>query len=319
MLSSTATLSAAQVARTASLPDRVREAPGRAALLETVRQRNAALDALFYDVSVVSQDEAVAISPWLAAEGAILIVPPSGSGALTLCGTLEAFVASGGAGVRHLAVAGVGSSALGSAAFARNVADAVGAPVAAVVSGYGIADVLTEALGGFFWFGALNALRHAFEPIDRATEVSVITESADIRVSGSKLLRASRDTQAVFALLADQRLRFDLLVGHSKGNLVLSEALYDLVRAQPASADDLAGRAQIVTVSARIAMPPRFRRVLDVMGALDWFGGLNSRLDISADHVVPGAWHHTNTELPAHLPVTETLRRVLATIPGGRA
>lgn len=49
-----------------------------------------------------------------------------------------------------LAIAGVGSSALGAAAFARNVADGLGEPVAAVVSGYGLADVLTEALGGFF-------------------------------------------------------------------------------------------------------------------------------------------------------------------------
>ena len=57
-----------------------------------------------------------------------------------------------------------------------------------------------------------------------------------------------------------------------------------------------------------IAMPPLFRGVIDIMGAWDWFGGLNSRRDIEADIVVPNAWHHTNTELPAHLPVTKTLR-----------
>jgi hypothetical protein len=47
------------------------------------------------------------------------------------------------------------------------------------------------------------------------------------------------------------------------------------------------------------------------MGSWDWFGGLNSRPGIPADKLVPDAWHHTNTELYAHLPVTRSLRQIL--------
>ena len=74
--------------------------------------------------------------------------------------------------------------------------------------------------------------------------------------------------------------------------------------------DAIAGLVTIVTVGALIAMPRQYGTVIDVMGGWDWFGGLNSRLDIPVDYTVPRAWHHTNTELPAHLPVTAALRDV---------
>ena len=228
MLATASVVNATRIGQAVSLPERTLRAPARTAFLEGVRQRNALLDALFYDVGVVGREEAARISPWLAAEGAILIVPPSGDGQLTLCRSIDDFHAAGGDAVRTIAVAGVGSSALGSAAFARNVADATGENVAAVVSGYGLADIATEALGGFFWFGALNSLRHLFEGLDRATEPDRTAElSLQSRSTGSPT-RESRDTRTVLALLNDRRLRFDLLIGHSKGNLVLSEALYAL-------------------------------------------------------------------------------------------
>ena len=236
---------------------------------------------------------------------------------------VEDFIAQGGGDIRALAIAGVGSSALGSAAFARNVAEAMKEPVAAVVSGYGLSDVMGEALGGFFWFGALNSLRHSFEGLDRATEMSPVHVPASIEatgqglahssdVSGEALIRISRDTLTVASLLSDERLRFAVLTGHSKGNLVLSEALYHLVHLMPARADALAASVHIITVSAVIAMPRHFSRVTDIIGGWDWFGRFNSRLDIKPDYVVQNAWHHTNTELYAHLPVAKTLREVLS-------
>lgn len=308
-MSTAATLSACQAGRAAALPAQP-DAPMRMAMLEGVRQRNTALDAFFYDIGVVTPAEAAAISPWLAAEGALLIVPPSGAGALTLCPTLDDFLEAGGGDVRALAIAGVGSSALGSAAFARNVADAMEQPVAAVVSGYGLADVMAEAMGGFFWFGALNSIRHAFEGLDRWAEGFSAAEHA---LEGDVVtrMRESRDMRTVMAMLSDGRCQFDLLTGHSKGNLVLSEALYALRDDAPACFANIVETSRIVTISARIAMPPPLEGVIDVMGELDWFGSLNSRPFIPPDVIVPGAWHHTNTELAAHLPVTGTLRGLL--------
>jgi hypothetical protein len=301
----------AQTARTASAP-LAQAAPAQLlpeAALEAVRRRNAALDLLFYDIGVLSDAEARDLSPWLAAEGALLIVPPSGAGAVRRCASIDEFMVAGGRSIRTLAVAGVGSSALGAAALARNVADALDEDVVAVVSGYGLADVAAEALGGFFWFGALNSVRHLFEPLDRARESGLIAEPLpDLTTGADDLLRRqSKDVQAVLSLLLEPGVALRCVVGHSKGNLVIAEALAALAEAQPQRLRALGAALAIVTLSAKIAMPVGCRHVIDVMGQFDAFGLLNSRPDIPTDEWVPNAWHHTNTELPGHLPVTQVL------------
>ncbi|MFK0162383.1 hypothetical protein [Rhizobium sp. NPDC090279] len=304
------TLSLTQFARSLSLPERLQRSPARNLALEGLRQRNLALDALFYDVTVITPEEAFYISDSLAAEGAIMIVPPSGLGALTLCETIDEFVLRGGADARALAVAGIGGSALGAAAFARNVADAVDGPVAVVVSGYGIADVITEALGGLFFFGHLRGLRPFLESLDDLAGRPKVGAQGDATTA-----RTSLDTRTVQALLADPRLSFRLLAGHSKGNLVLSAALHDLWKQDEGRVAKLARNTKIVTIGTRIAMPPVFTDVVDVMGEWDWFGEINSRSFIHADQRVAHAWHHTNTDLGGHLPVTITLMEILAASP----
>ncbi len=213
--------------------------------------------------------------------------------------------------VAALAIAGVGSSALGAAAFARNVADGLGAPVAAVVSGYGLADVLTEALGGFFWFGALNGIRHSFEPLDRFTKLFTRTEQIE---NGYLWARTSRDTETVVTLLEDERFAPRLLVGHSKGNLVLSEALYAIADERPELLEAVAARSRIVTISVKVGMPSAFTDVVDVMGEWDGFGALNSRPDIPTDLVVPHAWHSANPEFPLGMGID--VKAVIARVAG---
>lgn len=275
--------------------------PAREASLEYWRRRNAVLDAFFYDLKVLHPAEAGKLGLCLAREGALLIVPPSGGDMLQVCPTIADFARQGGHKLRILAVAGVGSSALGTAAFARNVADAFGEPVAGLVSGYGLADLLTEALGGWFWFGTLNRMRHAFEQIDDLTRGTLF----DVGLSAPpNVARASLDTRTLCTLLADDSFHFALLTGHSKGNLVISEALYAL---RDANADEHLRDIGIVTVSAAIAMPPRYRKIIDVMGEVDWFGAMNSNPAITVEVRPKNAWHHTNTELQCHLPVQEVM------------
>lgn len=309
----TPTLATVQVERARALPGKLTKNPLRTLALEAVHSRNTTLDALFYDIARVTPDEAELLIDASVREGDILLVPPSDSGPLRHFGSAEAFLRAG-AEVGALAVAGVGSSSVGAAAFARNVADALGKPVATVVSGYGLADVLTEALGGFFLFGALNSVRHLFENLDVASRVF----AADFE-RGSRLTwaRTSRDTQNVLALLKAPDFAPRILIGHSKGNLVLSEALYALVADDAARARDLACQTRIVTVSAKIGMPAPFLDVLDVMGQFDGFGALNSRLDLGTEYVVPRAWHSTNPDfawpsLGIGIRVTETLKQVLS-------
>ncbi len=85
MLNSDATIRAAQSSRALSLPEQLdAPSPGREALLEGFRQRNALLDYLFYDIGCVTPDEARRVAPHWAAEGAILLVPQTGAGDLKL-------------------------------------------------------------------------------------------------------------------------------------------------------------------------------------------------------------------------------------------
>ncbi len=313
-MASLATLARAQAERALTLPTQaLAPQPLREGALEAVRQRNAVLDWLFYDLGALDPDQAAMLAPRYAAEGAILRVMPGadagGDGAVQFWPDFDAFRVTGlPADARTLVVAGVGSSALGAAAFARNVADATAAPVLAVVSGYGLADLVAEGMGGFALFAWAGGLRSLLEPLDDLTRPSTPRFGGPAgAVAGAS--RASLDTRTLAALLATRD--FDLLVGHSKGNLVISEALTLLAGADPARATALAESLHIVTIGARVHMPQPFWRITDVMGALDTFGAANSRLELATDVVVPAAWHHTNTELPLHLPVTRTLRDIL--------
>ncbi|MEO0871333.1 MAG: hypothetical protein AAFY19_05135 [Pseudomonadota bacterium] len=279
---------------------------------------NTALDAMFYDIGALSREERKQLRQPGKVEGMILEVSPSWKPSLRIWQRLSQCE---GLAPRYAAitVAGVGSSAVGAAALARNVADAVRGPVLAVVSGHGIADIASEAMGGYFLFGGLNAMRHGVNSFDRTMDAmrainpwlpTATGPSVDPGQS-FQLARFSEDVKALTGLLAGE-VETDWLVGHSKGNLVISEALYALRAKHPERFEEIAQSVPIVTFGARIAMPTEVERVIDVMGDLDSFGALNSRPDIPVDVNVPNAWHHTNTRLPYHVPVTKVLEGIVA-------
>lgn len=311
MASTVSNLVTAERTELESAPAKALRAPLKASLLG-LEWRNAALDALFYNIEVITPQEVERLAAWEAPEGAMLLVPPSGKGSVKAFSEMQEFLDAGGGKAKALAVAGVGSSAIGSAAFAREIANALGGPVAAVVSGYGLSDVMTEALGGFFLFGALNSLRHSFEGLDRAARTLSMRSDSLTSVEADSFLRLSKDTATLIALLESPAFEVPLLIGHSKGNLVLSEALYALRKQEKLG--PVSARTQIITISAKVGMPREFiGKVFDVMGQFDGFGALNSRPDIKADYLVPGAWHSTNPKFPFDMgiPVTKVLKTVL--------
>jgi hypothetical protein len=121
--------------------------------------------------------------------------------------------------IRAIAVAGVGSSALGTAALARNFADALNTDVAGIVTGYGLSDVMTEAFGGWFGFGAADRIRYTME---RFFERMRSTMSADAA-------SAESDASATLCeILLAGPPKLDCLVAHSKGSLVVAHALQQL-------------------------------------------------------------------------------------------
>ncbi len=305
-------LSLTHFARSLSFPERLQRRPGRNAALEPWRLRNANLDAFFYDVKALTAEETFYISDVIAAEGLIMIVPPTGAGMLTLCDTVEEYLVRGGRNVHALTVAGVGGSAIGAAAFARNVADAIGEPVAAVVSGYGLGDIINEAVGGAFFFGWLGHMRNDLEAIDDIVGRPQLGAYQDRHVRELKPNGSCLDADTVKSLLANPELSFHLLAGHSRGNRVLSEALYALKLENPKRLKALAGGLRVVTFGGRITMPPDCRNVVDVIGDLDWFGEINSRPLIDTDIRIPYAGHSTNTGFPGALAVTNILKEIIA-------
>ncbi|MEO1047517.1 MAG: hypothetical protein AAFW59_04235, partial [Pseudomonadota bacterium] len=180
-------------------------------------------------------------------------------------------------------------------------------------------DIASEAIGGYFLFGGLNAMRHGVNSVDRTLAAmrafnpwlpSTGIEKMDPGQS-FQLAKFSDDVKALMGLLGGE-VETDWLVGHSKGNLVISEALYALRSQDRERFKQVARDVPIVTFGARIAMPTQVKTVIDVMGDLDSFGALNSRPDIAVDVTVPNAWHHTNTRLPFHVPVTKILTKIEA-------
>ncbi len=96
------------------------------------RQRNAVIDNFFYDTASLTIEEKAKLAPLVDREGSIIVVPPSNSDRqIRHYKRALRFMNKEGPTSRAIAVAGVGSSALGTAALARNIADALNTDVAA--------------------------------------------------------------------------------------------------------------------------------------------------------------------------------------------
>lgn len=295
-----------------------------AALVALAQRRNVTLDRLFYDVGALSEAELGYLLGETVQEGAILVVHPRGArGSMSLAkhADHEHLRAAPGALLRHFAIAGVGSSDVGAAALARNLADHLGEPVGAIVAGYGLDDVVAEALGGWLLHAAGADVRRRLH----RGEMSI--ERTKARYGGALAPFERREAEPVAAatagepdaatllrLLLDADRAIETLLGHSKGCLAIALALEALSACRDAAALKRARAIRIVTAGAVVELPGGFTRARQFLGALDWFGGLNSRLG-QAYIAVPGAWHHVNTALPLHMSVAGIVERAMAERP----
>src|SRR5262249_15367978 len=136
-------------------------------------------------------------------------------------------------------ITGVGSSALGSAALAWDISVTLKKPVLAIVPGYGVADVVLQALGGWFAFGlhdflssktliqtGLAAAAPETARIGRELPASIPQEPT---TRGAPIFRhGSGSSDVLHALLEYRVTPFRLLVGHSKGALQINNAIQSL-------------------------------------------------------------------------------------------
>lgn len=209
------------------------------------RQRNAVIDNVFYDTASLTLEEKAKLSPLVDREGSIIVVPPSNSDRqIRHYKRALRFMNKEGSTIRAIAVAGVGSSVLGTAALARNIADALDTDVAGIVTGYGLSDAMSEALGGWFAFGAADRIRYTMEKFLERLRSGM---PADTVAAGS-------DASATLSeILLAHPPKLEYLVAHSKGSLVVSYALQQYLEDLEGEESDLLERLRIAWDRGRAA------------------------------------------------------------------
>ena len=240
-------------------------------------------DRVFYDVGSVRDIESALFprgiqSPFPYREGEILVVSPRGAEKkLRYYPQTQQFFDKESQDIRAIVVAGVGSSAYGTVALARNVADTYNFDVAGIVAGYGGLDLPTEASGGWFALGLQERIGFRY--------TDIVAPTADVKT--------------LIDILLTNPPRLEYLVGHSKGSLLIDFALEQFVEElqevpDPSHYDRLIDRLNIATFGAVVSPHERFRKnVRQFMGQSDYLGWLNSHLGITYEEV-PGAGHHLN-------------------------
>ncbi len=281
---------------------------------------NSAVDAIFYDVSTLQKDlrdfhaKAAANgarepSPILSfdaltdPEGCLLLIDAGKSPYVRKFTDVQIFLNSPLPETKDVAVAtitGVGSSALGSAAMGWDISKALGQPVLAIVPGYGVADLLLQALGGWFGFGLYNYLGAKSVAQNALANVAPATASIGRHLSatapdaktmhGAPVFRhGSGSSDVLHSLLRERSSRFCLLVGHSKGALQIANALGSLD-------EDRTAQLHVVTLGCPIAKAVKGVAYFQYLGLYDALGQLNM-WGHRPDRWTP-TWHSTNPNLP---------------------
>jgi hypothetical protein len=303
--------------------------------LRACRLFNTSLDMLFYDVpglvhAINARGEPVTTDgPHAAAragldlsaatnpEGSLLVVDPQSPPYVTEWKDVAAFIEDQTSAARPVTVAtitGVGSSALGSAALAWNVAAGLERPALAIVPGYGVADVVLQGLGGWFGFGVYDFLHTKSHVQDALAMVAPKTAALGRglsssapgarRVNGAPAFRTGCGSSDVLHALVERLEAITCLVGHSKGALSIANALGSVGRS-------LAG-VRVVTLGCPVAedIPGvtyhQYLGWLDALGALNAWGNRPTRWTMTD--------HSTNARLPLSM-LAEDLVRPIALQP----
>jgi hypothetical protein len=206
--------------------------------------------------------------------------------------------------VRTVSITGVGSSALGSAAFAWNLSEALREPVAAIVPGYGLADIVAQGLGGYFGFGLHDFLRElgqwtleltapGMAGIGRQLVRSAPGAASRFRGDGPPFRTGSPESDVLHAIL-ENASQITQLYGHSKGALCIENAIRGL------SGDRTDGL--VITTFGAVIEEKCGANFSQIIGRLDGLGQLNSWGNWPERWIE--SWHSTNTMLPLTMPVS---------------
>jgi hypothetical protein len=285
------------------------------------RMFNTALDIIFYDVPSLAVQLAEKDAPMRARgekppsrivefdavsdpEGSLLLIDANTAPYVHKYTNVQLFLTSPYPETRQVEVAtitGVGSSALGSAALAWDISLALKKPVLAIVPGYGMADVILQALGGWFGFGLYDSL-HAKSLVQNSLanaapqtasigrQLSASTPDAKTLHGAPVFRHGSGSSDVLHALLIYRETPFRLLVGHSKGALQIGNAVRSL---PPERSREL----RVVTLGCPIATDVDGVSFYQYLGLFDALGQLNMWGHQPDEW--PLTWHTTNLERSA--------------------
>ena len=281
---------------------------------------NTVLDAIFYDTPGLSAALAAREAPTVAAgdkppsriidfnalsdpEGSLLLIDATTQPYVHRYQDVEAYLASPHDETRQVQIAtitGVGSSALGSAAFAWDISAALGRPVLAIVPGYGVADVVLQSLGGWFGFGMHDFLQSKgliqWSLASFAPQTATIGRELSASAPGATTIRGapvfrfgSGSSDVLHALMLHRKPPFKLLIGHSKGALQIGNAILSL-------APECTRGLRVVTLGCPIAQSVDGVDYFQYLGLLDALGQLNMWGHWPTTWT--DTWHSTNPRLP---------------------
>lgn len=293
-------------------------------MVRALRTVNTMVDIAFYDVPDLVRDLAardlvvstmqgqdklpsriVDLGALTNPEGALLLIDAGTPPYVHRFVSVADFLASPHPETREVEIAtvtGVGSSAYGSAAFGWQISRRLGRSVLAIVPGYGLADMMQQALGGWFAFGLHDVLqtKSVVQNVlaTAAPQVAGIGRSLSQTIPGHEQApvfeHGSGSSDVLHALLSETGIPLKTLIGHSKGALVIKNAIRSL------SGFGQRG-ATIVTLGCPIAEEIAGLRYRQYLGLFDLLGQLNAWGNAPNDW--PPSTHTTNPYLPLALPV----------------
>jgi hypothetical protein len=283
--------------------------------------RNMAFDPLFYDVNTLSAKERWGIVAACAKgeyhEGGMLLMQPGES--FEYYSTSQELCEKNAA-LDAVAVPGVGSSPLGTAAFARQIANTIKRPVVGVIAGYGVCDVVAEGMGGWFDFGMRNRALSALDFWQQCMGIRSAEQAVESRkaldVLSTEGSPEEEDVNTVLNIMLRKNDKLCLLVGHSKGALVLQRAcdLFLEEEERKLSRDKwnkLGPKVLLATFGCGVSLPKRFSNASQFVGTWDLLGFMNTPMTLCASDKqfewVSHKFHDLVKDNPFHMPIEEIL------------
>lgn len=212
-------------------------------------------DAIFYDTSTLSPDEITESNHLLheIREGSLFVVwPEHENKPIKNFISVDTFLEEYRDQPFAVAIPGVGSSSLGTVAFARSVANGIDEMTVGIVAGRGWYGLVKQAIRGYIY--------------------NLVARKDPVLFEYFPIFMFEMSSDTLFEIVK-KASNIDLIVGHSKGSVIIMNTLNRLSDDQKKERKNL----NVVTFGC-VVVPPDWLsgRVSQYIGKSDWLGYINS-------------------------------------------